>query len=247
MKDTIKLLLGLQERDLELDRLKAELAAIPAKIVGLKGEIQAAKAALEEAKKEMTQMQLAKKQKELDLEGQENSIRKHSTELNSIKTNEAYRALMGEIDKAKEEKSALEDQILQIMEQLDQATRVWKEKEAGSKSHEADVLKQISDWEAKQKELEQSLAGKQAEREQAFAALPKNLGDQYNQLRSGKRTGAAVVPIRSEQCSGCHMKVSQNLINEVRRGQKLMTCESCSRIVYLDEAATERLSDQAIK
>ena len=49
---------------------------------------------------------------------------------------------------------------------------------------------------------------------------------------------AAVVPIRSEQCSGCHMKVSQNLINEVRRGLKLMTCESCSRIVYLEEAET---------
>ena len=48
-----------------------------------------------------------------------------------MKTNEAYRALLGEIDKAKLGQSALEDQILQLMEQIDQAGRSWKEKEAG--------------------------------------------------------------------------------------------------------------------
>ncbi len=235
MNDTIKSLLSLQDRDLELDRLRADLAAIPAKISKLKADIQAAKTALEEAKKEMTQLQMAKKQKELDLDTQEGAIRKHSTELNAVKTNDAYRALLGEIEKAKQEKSTLEDQILQIMEQSDQASRVWKEKEATSKSDEAALQKQISDWEAKQKELEQTIAAKEVEREQAFSGLTKNLAESYKKLRNGYR-GAAVVPIRKEQCVGCHMKVSQNLINEVRRGQKLMTCESCSRIVYLEEA-----------
>jgi len=234
MNDTIKSLLNLQERDLDMDRLRAELAAIPAKIAALKGEIQAAKTSLEDAKKDLTQLQLAKKQKELDLDTQEGSIRKHSTELNAVKTNEAYRALLGEIDKAKLEKSALEDQILQIMEQMDQASRIWKEKESGSKANEAGLQKQISDWEAKQQELQQVLSSKESERAQALSALSKGLADHYSKIRTGKR-GAAVVPIRKEQCSGCHMKVSQNLINEVRRGQKLMTCESCSRIVYLEE------------
>ena len=235
MNDAIKSLLSLQERDLDLDRLRAELSAIPGKISQLKADIQAAKSALEEAKKDSNQLQMDKKQKELDLDAQETAIRKHSTELNAVKSNDAYRALLGEIEKAKKEKSALEDQILQIMEQADQAARVWKEKEAASKAGEAAIQKQISDWETKQKELEQILAGKEAERDQVFSGLPKNLGESYKKLRSGYR-GAAVVPIRKEQCSGCHMKVSQNLINEVRRGQKLMACESCSRIVYLEEA-----------
>jgi len=234
MKDEIKSLLSVQERDLELDRLSGELTAVPKKIAEIKASIDGAKKALEEAKKEVTQLQLTKKQKELDLDGQESAIRKHSTELNSVKTNEAYKALMGEIEKAKQGKSVLEDQILQIMEQIDLANKTWKEKEASHKGNEAGLLKQISDWEAKQKELEQAISAKQAEREQLVGALPKNLSDQYNRLRKGKR-GAGIVPIRNEQCSGCHMKVSQNLINELRRGQKMMTCESCSRIVYLEE------------
>src|SRR5882724_947804 len=127
MNDTIKTLLSLQDRDLELDKLRAEQAAIPGRIAKVEGEIAGAKKALEDAKKEMMDLQLAKKQRELDLDAQETAVRKHSTELNAVKTNEAYRALLGEIDKAKEEKSKLEDQILQIMEQSDQTTKVWKE------------------------------------------------------------------------------------------------------------------------
>ena len=243
MKESINLLLSLQERDLELDRLNAELASVPGKISEIKTGITSAKAALEEAKKEVTTLQLAKKQKEIDLETQETSIRKHSTELNAVKTNEAYRALLGEIEKAKETQSALEDQILQVMEQIDLGNKSWKEKESSFKANESGLLKQISDWEAKQKELEQTLATKQTERKSSVESLPKNLSAQYEKLRKGKR-GAAVVPIRNEQCSGCHMKVSQNLINEVRRGQKMMTCESCSRIVYLEAPQTADSSEQ---
>src|ERR1019366_3000932 len=160
MKDAIKSLLGLQERDQELDRLSADLASVPGKIAEIKASIDGAKKALEDAKKEATQMQLVKKQKELDLDAQETSIRKHSTDLNAVKTNEAYRALMGEIEKAKLGKSALEDQILQLMEQIDQANKSWKEKEAGYKANESGLLVQIAEWEAKRKELEQMVAAK---------------------------------------------------------------------------------------
>ena len=52
MKDEIKMLLSVQERDLELDRLSGELAAIPTKISAIKASIDAAKKALEDAKKE---------------------------------------------------------------------------------------------------------------------------------------------------------------------------------------------------
>jgi predicted nucleic acid-binding Zn-ribbon protein len=234
MKDAIKTLLALQERDLELDRLSAELRAVPGKIAALKGQIQAAKLVLEEAKKESTALQMTRKQKELDLETAENAIRKHSTDLNAIKTNEAYRALLGEIEKAKNEKSALEDQVLQLMDQSDQAIRFWKDKEAVFKRDEVDFLKQIGDWEVRQEALRQEIADKEAQRREAAAALPHLMAEHYERVRKGKK-GAALVPIRKEQCSGCHMKVSQNLINEVRRGQKLIPCESCSRIVYLEE------------
>jgi uncharacterized protein len=237
MNESIKQLLQLQQRDAELDRMNGELSSIPATIASLRGKIQENKLALENAKKDQIQLQLAKKQKDLDLDAQEAAVRKHTTELNSVKSNEMYKALLSEIDKAKQSKSTLEDQILEIMEKTDQATKVWKDKESSAKGIEADLQKQIGDCEAKQKEIEGQISAKAGEREASAGQLPKALGTQYSRLREGKRTNP-VAPIRNEQCSGCHMKVSQNLINEVRRGLKLMSCENCSRIVYLEEDAT---------
>jgi len=238
MNDSITKLLNLQNRDTEIDRLKSETAAIPAHITKLKNEIAANKAALENAKKDLITFQLAKKQKDLDLETREGSIRKHSGDLNAVKTNEAYKALLGEIEKAKQEKSAIEDDVLQLMEQIDQANKIWKEKEASAKGVEAGLQKQISDWESKQKDLESQTVQKQTERESEMTALDKKLVEPYERLRSNKRTNA-VVPIRKEQCTGCHMKVSQNLLNEIRRGQKIMACESCARLVYLEAQPQE--------
>jgi uncharacterized protein len=234
MNANIQQLLALQAKDVELDRLHSELASIPAKIGAIKTKIQDSKTALENSKRDLIQLQLTKKQRDLDLETQESAIRKHSTELNAVKTNDAYRALMGEIEKAKREKSTLEDQILQVMEQIDAANKLWKEREAAAKGSEGDLLKQISNFESKQKVLQEQIAAKQAEREQAAAGISRPLFEPYERIRTQKK-GHAVVPLRAEQCSGCHMQVSPNLINEVRRGQKLMYCEHCSRIVYLEE------------
>jgi len=237
MNELIKQVLTLQTQDVELDHLQAEAAAIPAKIAAIKKDIQDRKGALEGAKKDLMHFQSAKKARELDLEAQEASIRKHSGDLNNVKTNEAYRALVGEIDKAKAERSKFEDAILQLMDQIDQANKIWKEKEAVSKSDENGLLKQISELEEKQKSLEQQAADKKTQRDQLFAVLAKPLAETYQRIR-GNRKGAAAVPIRSEQCTGCHMKVAQSLINEVRRGQKILTCESCSRILYLEDPVT---------
>jgi predicted nucleic acid-binding Zn-ribbon protein len=60
----------------------------------------------------------------------------------------------------------------------------------------------------------------------------------YQRLRNGK-PGAVIVPIRSGQCAGCHMRVSQNLINETKRGQSVNYCEHCQRIVYLEEVPAQ--------
>ena len=238
MQEAIKQLLTLQERDLELDKLEAELSRVPKEIGAIRSQMAAEKAALEDSKKELTHVQGQRKEKEAELASKEESVRKHTAELNSIKSNDAYRAMLGEIEKSKRDMSTLEDDILQLMERVDAAQRVWKERENAAKSVEGERQRQIAEWEGKQKQLEDLLAQKQKERQDLGQGLPAKLVERYERLRNGKR-GAVIVPLKSQQCSGCHMMVSPNLVNEVKRGQNIMTCESCSRIVYLEEVAAQ--------
>ncbi len=238
MHESIKQLLVLQDRDLDIDRLHNESERVPKDIAAIKKQMADEKAALEDSKKELTHVQSLRKEKEADLSSKEESVRKHTAELNSIKSNDAYRAMMGEIEKAKKDRSALEDEILQLMEKVDQAQQVWRERENAAKSVAGEREKQIADLEAKQKSLEEQIAQKQKERDALAAGYPQPLYQRYQTLRKGQRV-AVVVPIRAEQCSGCHMRLSPNLINEVKRGQTVMFCEHCSRMVFLEEAVAK--------
>lgn len=238
MHESIKQLLILQERDLEIDRLYNESEKVPKDIGAIKKQMADEKAALEDSKKELTHVQGERKEKEAALSAKEELVRKHSAELNGLKSNEAYRAMIGEIDKAKQDRSLLEDEILQLMDKVDQAQRTWRERETAAKSVEGERQKAISDLEAKQKSLEEQIVQKQKERDELATGYPKPIMQRYQTLRQGKRI-SVVVPIKAEQCSGCHMKLSPNLINEVKRGQMVMFCEHCSRIVYLEEVVAK--------
>jgi len=235
VNDSIKQLLSLQDRDIELDRFQAELAAIPKEIAAIHKQMAAEKTALEDSKKDLVHAQSMRKEKEGELASKEEAVRKHLGELNSIKSNDAYRAMMGEIEKGKQEKSVLEDEILQWMEKVDAAQRAWRDLEATAKSIEGQRKAKITEWETKQKNLETLIAEKQKDRQDASGTLPAALFGKYQRIRQNSK-GTVVVEIKSGQCSGCHMQVSQNLMNEIKRGQNIMNCEHCSRIVYLPEA-----------
>ena len=67
-----------------------------------------------------------KKTKELDVAAKEEAAKKHGGELNQVKTNEAFKALQHEIERAKADASDIETQILEIMDQLDASRKAEK-------------------------------------------------------------------------------------------------------------------------
>ena len=47
-----------------------------------------------------------------------------------------------------------------------------------------------------------------------------------------QRKGLAVAEARDGGCSVCHVRMRPQMYNEVRRGESLIQCESCLRILY---------------
>ncbi|MBI2496328.1 MAG: nucleic acid-binding protein, partial [Candidatus Omnitrophica bacterium] len=50
------------------------------------------------------------------------------------------------------------------------------------------------------------------------------------------REGLALVPVVSDACGGCDRRLPPQVIHEVYLKARLVTCETCSRILYFDEA-----------
>jgi len=231
IKEKIGFLIKLQEKDVILDGLRAKAAEIPAKIEEEKSRILNFKTETEEKKKGLIRLQLSKKEKELELETKEGQIRKHSSELNTIKSNDTYKSLLTEIDNCKRDKNALENGILDVMEDMEKESLVIKENEKLLKGKESECAAAIALMEAELKKVQDEAAVLEAERAEYVKSLPNELLSRYDYIRES-RQGSAVVPVEGENCGGCQMVLRPQIINEVCKNQEIITCDSCSRILF---------------
>jgi predicted nucleic acid-binding Zn-ribbon protein len=53
----------------------------------------------------------------------------------------------------------------------------------------------------------------------------------YERVRKGRR-GIAVAEAVQGRCSACQMSLRPQFAQELKRGDKVMSCESCQRILY---------------
>ncbi|MGH8021205.1 MAG: zinc ribbon domain-containing protein [Opitutaceae bacterium] len=77
------------------------------------------------------------------------------------------------------------------------------------------------------------LQAAQAEVDAARAGARENLLPRYDHL--SRHVGLPViVPLRAGKCGGCHLKVSNGVVTEVRKGVEIVACDNCSRIVFFE-------------
>ena len=55
--------------------------------------------------------------------------------------------------------------------------------------------------------------------------------DLYRRLLTGRK-GLAVVGIKNGTCQGCFLSLPPQLVQEVRRQDRILTCSHCQRILF---------------
>ncbi|OGR84306.1 MAG: hypothetical protein A2901_03085 [Elusimicrobia bacterium RIFCSPLOWO2_01_FULL_54_10] len=238
MNDELKKLLDLQGIDMGIEKLQRELDLIPVQIDAHKARIREALASCEAQKQKITQNQVERKNKELDAASQDEKIAKHEKDLNSLKSNDAYKAMLGEINLARKTKSEIEDGILVLMEEFDQATKDLKTAEAEAKGAQGAIEAEIKALDEKAVILKGELDIELKKREAFIPAVQKDLLTRYDFIRTKKKS-RAIATIAGESCTGCNTNLTPSTINEVRKGRELVTCESCSRILYFPSPQTQ--------
>jgi predicted nucleic acid-binding Zn-ribbon protein len=234
-KENLSQLIALQERDSALDKQKAEIDRIPVEAAALRAELEKEKARMAEAKTLAISLEKKKKEKELELAQKEEAVRKHGTELNQVKTNDAFKALQHEIEQAKAQGSQIETEILEIMETLDARRRDDKALAAEVAAAEKRISAALAALDARLAELKGLFEAAKAERDQAAAPVPTEAMRIYDHVRSRGKLDA-IVAIDGTRCSACNITLAPQVIVEATKAKALVACESCQRILYRREA-----------
>ena len=230
MRKTKELLLALQELDDQIDRLKAEEESIPQKKTDLEEGLETHRVAVEAAKSES--VELAKKRKELEIELEEGNTKKDrfKHQLFQVKSNREYEALQHEITALEEKNSGLEDKILEIMDKSEQVSRKIAEEEDGLKAETSKVAEEQAELDKENADLTQKIAIKADERKRLVIDMDAALLKRYDRIRESKG-GLAVTTVNTGACGGCFRRIPPHEMQNLKRDDRIITCEGCGRIL----------------
>ncbi len=234
MIESIEVLKRLQSLKSKINELKEYQELRKQDVQKKKTQIEDKKALAEEKHEEKLSRQKEIDRKELDLKTDEGEITKYNVQLNSIKTNKEYTALCTEIGSKKADMSILEDEILSTMSKLESVSEEYNKLQEDLRREEESLKNLIESVDADVKKTDIEIEEIQNDQKKYIDALDENSLKHYNRLSSIKG-GKAVVAVIDNMCGGCSMKITAQTLNLLMGSNELVFCQSCSRILYLEE------------
>ena len=238
MKDTIIALLSLSELDLKMLELRTKRDTYPREVTRLQALKKALLVDLNEYVGKFKDLQVSKNALEQEVATNLEGIKKHEEQLNQVKDNESYKALQNEINTAKDKNSHLEEKILDKMEQVENSENSIDKKKKDLKSQEDDLNVKEKECHDEVDKLDAQIKDWMAKREEQLKAVDTKTLDQYEKILI-KTKDTAIVSIEGQECGGCHMRLSPQLINETMSGLGVQMCPDCSRMLYCKEKISE--------
>ena len=231
MHSDIQKLIDLQEVDSRIAALKAEVAALPAQVKQIEAKLAGSKAKVESAQAGMKADESARRKHESDIKDQQEKISKYRDQSLNVKTNQEYKALLSEIEQAETEIRKLEDKILEIMVVADSRKEELKQAEAALKADTAAIEKEKEHARQQTAEDEKELAVHEGRRRELRASINDDTLRHYD--RVFKLRHSALSAVHDDQmCSVCRVIVRPQVFQDVVKGEEMVYCDSCQRILY---------------
>lgn len=230
----IDLLIELQELDSQIYALMNRKTEIPLMLKKLDDSFKEKGQQLKLAEDALKTCLVKQKGKENDLLSEEETIKKCQGQLNQIKTNKEYTAMQHEIEGHKADKSMLEDEVINIMDEAEKKLGEITKVKGILKGEEVNLNTEKTKVNSELKEIETRLSFLNSQRAELASKIDKSVLGKYERILKGKN-GLAMVPVRMDSCGGCHLNLPPQVINEIKMKKDIIFCESCARILYIKE------------
>lgn len=230
----MKMLVELQALDREIFEKRTILDEGPRKLKELAERLEKKSMILKSKEEDLKKFQLQRKEKEGQLQAKEQAIKKHQAQLFQVKTNQEYTSLEKETASIKADSSILEDEIISLLDQAEEAQKVVSRDRALLEEEKNKAGREKAEIESEGKAAEVEYNDFKGRRETFAKKLDSLILSKYERVLA-KRSDSAVVPIVGDVCGGCNMNLPPQVINEVKLQKDLRFCENCARILYTKE------------
>jgi uncharacterized protein len=236
--------LQLQELDQRAADLTKEIASLPKHISEIEKKLESHQRKLDADHAALVANQKERKKLEGDIQMQEQKISKLRDQMIGSKiTNEQYRAFQHEIEFCQNEIRRHEDRILDLMSESEPLDKNVKAAEAALAAEKAEVEKEKNEARERTKVDRAALDEIGKAKTKIVASMTPAVYKNYERIRKGR--GVAVAELVDGRCTVCNIGVRPQYFQDIKRGDKVMYCESCSRILYYNPPVDVETQDGA--
>jgi hypothetical protein len=230
-------LIALQNADTNIRRLQAELESTPRRRAEIENEFDQRAFEFKALEQARDAARAARAQLEKELAEQRARAEKAERDLMSSTNSKSYEAAIREADAAKKQIADLETKVLEQMEAGEAAEKSLAERAQEFSSLLSEREARLRAFEEEARARAEEVEARRRERERLFASLPPGIKSQYQRIAARIRNGVVMAEARNGSCSACFIALRPQVMSQVRRGEQIVTCDNCNRILYYQPAA----------
>lgn len=231
MNQNLEKLIEIQEIDKKIISLQNERKSIISEFERLCSDFNERKSLFEEEKKQLNTKEIESKEYDLELAELKEKYDKLSKQRMEVRTPKQLNAIDNEIIAIRKKISETEDKQLKLLEEIE---KLKKEVQERKQLFDEDV-KKIEEMRLKNEksipELDSKLTELNKQRLKYTVDIDNEYLRRYDYIMS-KKQDFALASLRGTSCAGCNLQLPPQLINDIKKGEEIITCQSCSRILY---------------
>ncbi|MBK7705459.1 MAG: hypothetical protein IPN69_20675 [Acidobacteria bacterium] len=233
MKAELEKLVELQLTDSNIRRLKKTIESADERRAAIEQEFEQHASSIREIQYRHDQTKAERAEIEKEIVENKTYLERAERNLKHSQNQKEYETAMRETDALAKQIAAFETQLIEKMAAIEEIEKVLAERADEIDSLESKRVQALAEFDADVAKAKKELAGVEGKRGGVFKTLPKNLATVYDRLVQRSRDGIAVAEVVNGSCSACFMSLRPQVQMEVRRGDQIIECESCTRILYI--------------
>ncbi|ECH5256703.1 hypothetical protein FPW35_01620 [Campylobacter coli] len=234
MNKYLEQLVLLSKIDQEIDSFEPKMESISKTLKDAENKIAKFNIELNNLENEIQDVENQKVQNNAHISEFSAKIKELSKKSGAVKTEKEANALKVEEDIAKEQLDAANDEIVRLDKILENK-ELFKKELLEERTKEEQNLDEIKVSISSQMDgLEKERMNVYTKKTKLVAEMNQKVLSFYEKIRKWAKN-TAVVPVKKQACYGCFMKIYDKTYLSVIKGEEIITCPHCGRILYKEQ------------
>lgn len=232
----LKKLLELQALDMRKNDLELRLTLLPKEMNALLAKRDRINAATVEAANKCRKTELNIKNTESAAAALQEENLKLQQQSALVKKNNEYQAMLNAVEANRRKIGELEEKLILLMDEFEADKIAYRKTKVSNEAEIKNLKAEFDELFAFSGAVKKEIAAMTARRPEMLRDINPDILGSYNAILKGRDRSAPVVKVEDGCCSNCHMKVTPQTVNALKKGEVLF-CDNCQHIIYDPAAA----------